>query len=70
MKSKVTPIKGIVTEALSGGRYTVQMGDLKKICYLSGKMKFNHIQVNIGDPVEVVLDPYGGHGTDRIVKRL
>lgn len=70
MKSKDAPIVGTIIEELSAGRYMVRMGDLERICYIGGKMKFNHIGVRLGDRVEVILDPYGGHATNRIVKRL
>lgn len=70
MKKVQQTIKGEVIEELSGGRFMIRMGDLDRVCFLGGKMKFNHIRVLLGDKVEVVLDPYGGHATNRIVKRL
>lgn len=42
----------------------------EKLCYLGGKLKFHKIRVLLGDSVEVILDPYGGRATNRIVKRL
>lgn len=70
MRSKETPIVGQVIEVLSGGRYNVRMGDIERICYASGRMKMNKIKVVLYDRVEVILDPYGGHATNRIVRRL
>lgn len=69
-RSKEKPIIGQVIELLSGGRYMVQMGDLERICYSSGKIKIHRIAIHLYDRVEVILDPYGGHATNRIVKRL
>lgn len=70
MRSKEKPIVGQIIEVLSGGRYMVRMGDLDRICYSSGRMKFNHIGISLYDRVEVILDPFGGKATNRIVKRL
>lgn len=70
MKSKIKPIVGQIIELLSGGRYMVRMGDLDRICYSSGKIKMHHISLHLYDRVEVILDPFGGHATNRIVKRL
>ena len=61
---------GLVTEVLPAGLYRVQIEDKGYICHLSGKMKFNHIRVAMGDRVEVLVDPYGGKTTNRIVQRL
>lgn len=40
------------------------------VCHLNGKMKLNKVKVLIGDMVEVVVDPYKGHATNRIVYRI
>jgi translation initiation factor IF-1 len=32
-------------------------------------MKQNHIRAIVGDEVVVILDPYGGKATNRIVQR-
>ena len=64
-------IIGIVKEAYAGARFLLELEDGREVkAYLSGKMKIKHIQVNIGDKVEVVLDPNGGNATNRIVYRL
>lgn len=73
MRTKEPAVRGEVLEELSGGRFRIAMEsdpNVSCVCYLSGKMKFNHIRVMIGDTVEVVIDPYGGNATNRIVKRL
>ena len=69
---KILTVKGFITEALPSTLFRVMIkdgGEEKEIlAYLSGKMRMHRIKVLIGDPVEVVLDSYGGKG--RIVKRL
>lgn len=63
-------VRGIVVECLPAALYRVQFENRKEmLCYLAGKMKFNHIRVLVGDTVDVVLDPYGGKATNRIVSR-
>jgi translation initiation factor IF-1 len=39
------------------------------VAYLAGKLRLKNINVYVGDRVEVVLDPNGGHATHRIVWR-
>lgn len=64
-------VRGTVIECLPAALYRVQFEDGKeRLAYLSGKMKLHHIRVLVGDEVDVVLDPYGGKATNRIVKRL
>lgn len=63
-------VTGKVVEVLAGGLYRVDIAGREYLCYLAGKMKVNHIRVLMGDDVNVVLDPYGGKATNRIVKRL
>lgn len=67
--SQEETVIGEVTEALPALLYRVQLEDREIICYLSGKMKLNKIKVIVGDKVEVILDPYGGKATNRIVRR-
>lgn len=62
-------VLGMVTESLPNVLYRVDVGGKEVICYLSGKMKINKIKVLVGDKVEVILDPYGGKNTNRIVRR-
>jgi translation initiation factor IF-1 len=71
MKQKSNNPVGVVTESLPDLRYRVKLEDGKEVMgYLSGKMKINRINVYVGDKVEIILDPYGGAATNRIVRRL
>lgn len=72
-KEKIAVERGVVTEALPSTLFRVKIedkteGEKEILAYLGGKMRMHRIKVLIGDPVEIVLDPYGGKG--RIVKRL
>lgn len=62
-------VVGTVEEVLPDLKYRVIVGEREYICYLAGKMKLNKIRVLLGDKVEVVLDPYGGKASNRIVRR-
>jgi translation initiation factor IF-1 len=62
-------VHGSVTEILAGGLYRVDIEGTEYLCYIAGKMKMNHIRVLLGDRVEVILDPYKGKATNRIVRR-
>jgi translation initiation factor IF-1 len=33
-------------------------------------MKVNKIKVLVGDTVDIILDPYNGRATNRIIKRI
>lgn len=57
-------------EALKNATFNVEIDGLLLLCYLCGRMRFNSVNVGIGDFVEVVVDPYGGKGTNRIIRRL
>lgn len=63
-------VKGEVVEALKGAQFYVEIPNVSSnpICYLSGKMYKNRINVLVGDKVEVVLAPDLKRG--RIIKRL
>lgn len=64
-------VRGEVIETLPNTFFKVRLESEREIvCYLAGKMKMNHIKVLIGDRVAVVLDPYNGKTTNRIVERL
>ena len=59
-----------VIEALPNATYRAEADDGNTfICYLGGKMKKNKINVVVGDKVEVIIDPYGGKATNRIIYR-
>jgi translation initiation factor IF-1 len=61
---------GRITEALAGARFRVRMDDGKEvIAYMAGKMRVRKISLEIGDKVDVVLDPYEGAASNRIVWR-
>lgn len=61
---------GVVEECLPNLNYRITLDDGRSVmAYTAGKMKLNKIRVIIGDRVEVVLDPYGGKATNRIVRR-
>ena len=63
-------INGIVIEALADVRFRVRLDDGQEvICYLAGRMRYRNINVNVGDKVEVLLDPMGGKATNRITWR-
>ena len=62
--------QGLVLEALPNLQYKVELEDGRVVCaYTAGKMKLHKIRVLVGDKVEVVLDPYGGKCSNRIVRR-
>jgi len=51
--------KGMVTEALGGDRFRVQLDNGVTILgTLSGRMRNQHIRVLVGDRVEMELSPY------------
>jgi translation initiation factor IF-1 len=63
--------KGRISEVFAGARYRVEMDTGEEIiAYMTGKMKMRHISLMVGDRVEVILDPLGGHATNRIVWRV
>lgn len=63
--------EGTIFESLPNQQYRVEMaGGKELICYVAGKMVKNKIRLLIGDRVNVVVDPYGGKATNRIVRRL
>ena len=64
-------VRGIVLEERPNLLYLVEItGGPQVLCYLAGKIRKNKVRVYIGDTVEVVLDPYGGKTTNRIIWRL
>ena len=71
MKVNAQTVKGMVVESRPGDLYLVELeGGKQVLAKTSGKMRFNHIHVIVGDRVEVALDPYGGKTTNRIERRL
>ncbi len=70
MSSNEQTTRGQCTEMLANNLYLVAFESKPdKICHLSGKMRLNKIRVVIGDKVDVVIDPYGGKTSNRIVRR-
>lgn len=68
--AKENAVKGFVTEALPNVLFRVQLEDETEVlAHISGKMKHHKIKVLVGDTVMVVLDPYKGKTTNRIVER-
>lgn len=70
MSTNKNTVEGQVIELFAGNIFNIKLQSGKEIkAHLAGKMKLNKIKVLIGDKVEVVLDPYGGNTTNRIVRR-
>ncbi len=64
-------VKGVVQAVYPNSIFDVTLEDGREIkAHISGKMRFHHIHIVIGDKVEVVLDPYGGTTTNKITKRI
>ena len=66
---------GTVAETMPNNLYKVKLdkdADNENLvtCYLAGKMRLHKIRVIVGDQVKVLLDPYGGKATNRIIERL
>ncbi len=52
-------IEGIVTEALPGTQFRVELDNGHEIiAYLSGKMRKYYIRILLGDRVKVEMSPY------------
>ena len=67
MKTTEPPVEGIVIEALPSLQFKVQLAGGRTVrCFLSGKMKMNHIRVLAGDRVRLIVS--GDIG--RIERRL
>ncbi len=58
-KQDVLEVRGAVEEALPGATFRVKLENGHVIiAHLSGKMRMNHIRLNIGDEVRVEMTPY------------
>ena len=58
-KEDLLKIDGVVTESLSGSRFTVRLPDGRELfAKLSGKLRKFHIRVLVGDRVTIGLSPY------------
>lgn len=64
-------VQGRVLELLPDARFRIELDEGKEIIgFTSGRMKMNKIKVIPGDRVSVELDPWGGHATNRVIRRL
>jgi len=62
--------KCLVLEALGGDKFKVKLpNEHEMICYLSGKLRKNHIRILPYDVVTVELSPYDVTNNGRIVFR-
>jgi translation initiation factor IF-1 len=63
---------GMVTEMLPDLKYRVLLegSEREVICYTAGKLKLHKIRILVGDKVRVILDPYKGKATNRIIRRI
>ncbi|MBP5456848.1 MAG: translation initiation factor IF-1 [Paludibacteraceae bacterium] len=58
-QDKFIKIDGIVTEALPGATFRVELENGHTvICSLAGKMRMNYIKIIPGDSVSVEISPY------------
>ena len=58
-KQDVIEVRGAVEEALPGATFRVKLENGNVIiAHLSGKMRMNHIRLNIGDEVKIQMTPY------------
>ncbi len=58
-KADIVEVRGVVEELLPGATFRVKLeNDHTVLAHLSGKMRMNHIRLNIGDEVKVELTPY------------
>lgn len=70
-KKKEDAVIATVLSHHGGDVYSLKLNDDTEVMgKRSGRMRMNKIHLLVGDKVKVVLDPYGGHTTNRIVFRL
>lgn len=75
-KKDVVVVEGVVTEVLPGLEYKVKIDfqglEHEIVCYVSGKMRTNYIQLEKGDKVRVEISLYDidkGRITYRLTQR-
>lgn len=75
-KKDVVVVEGVVTEVLPGLEYKVKIDfqglEHEIVCYVSGKMRTNYIQLEKGDKVRVEVSLYDidkGRITYRLTQR-
>ena len=63
-REDLVKLEGVITEALSGSQFSVQLIDGKMIgAKLSGRLRRFHIRVLVGDRVTIGVSPYDpSHG--------
>ncbi|OFZ19640.1 MAG: translation initiation factor IF-1 [Bacteroidetes bacterium RIFCSPHIGHO2_02_FULL_44_7] len=58
-KTDVLEVRGTIVELLPAALFLVRLeNDHTVHAHLSGKMRMNHIRLNLGDEVKVELTPY------------
>jgi translation initiation factor IF-1 len=58
-KTDVLEVRGTVLELLPAAMFRVRFeNDHTILAHLSGKMRMNHIRLNMGDEVKVEMTPY------------
>jgi translation initiation factor IF-1 len=58
-KINLVPVKGIVMQNLSNGKFKVKLENgVQVIAHLSGKIRKNRIRIIVGDLITVELSPY------------
>lgn len=70
MKSTTPSVRGIITDVRANDLFAIDVNGKEYIGFRSGKMRKHHISVLLGDTVDVVLDPYGGKTSNRIIRRV
>ena len=58
-KEEAIELEGVITEALAGGKFRVEVENGHEVlAHLSGKMRKHRIRVVLGDQVLVAVSPY------------
>ena len=58
-KEEGVTVEGVVTEALKGGKFRVELPSGHKVMgHLAGKLRLNQIKIVVGDKVQIELSPY------------
>ncbi len=71
MKDERGAVRAMVLEVLPDNKRRVELADgTLMIGYLAGKIRFNRIDIAIGDTVLILPDKHGGKTTNRIIRRL
>ena len=59
-KQDALKISGTVIECLPGAMFRVKVADIKEpvLTYISGKIRLHHINICLGDVVDIEISPY------------